>query len=62
MRLTVYLSDNGILDVADFDAASVLDLREELNTSGAFLTFEMDGATVLVARDHIVRIDVEEVA
>lgn len=59
MRLTIYLSDGGELDIADFDAATALDLRDGLVEP--FLTFDMDGSTVLVNRDHIVRIDFDDV-
>lgn len=56
MRVCIYLSDGGVLQFADFDAETALDLREEFADSAA-LTFDMDGNTVLVNRDHIVRID-----
>lgn len=59
MKVTVYLSDGGSLD-ADFDAESVMDLRDDVaNGSERFLTFDLDGATVVVNRDHIVRVDFE---
>lgn len=60
MKVTVYLSDGAELEIADFDEASALDLRESLNVREAdWLTFDMDGATVLVNRAHVVRIDFE---
>lgn len=60
MKAAIYLSDGGVLDFEDFDEGSALDLREALaDTSGTFLTFDMDGSTVFVHRDHIVRIDFE---
>lgn len=60
MRLSVYLSDQATLNIDDFDAESALVLKEELNEGGPdFLTFDMDGATVVVARAHVVRIDFE---
>ncbi len=58
MGVTVYLTDGGVLNIATFDADTVLDLREALD-SDAWLTFDMDGATVMVNRDHIARIDIE---
>lgn len=58
MRLTVYLDDGGVLNINQFNADTVLDLREELD-SRPWLTFEMDEATVIVARDHITRIDID---
>lgn len=61
MRFTVYLSDGGTLDVQKGEVESMLDLRDALDNDGGpkFLTFDMDGATVVVNRDHIVRIDIE---
>lgn len=59
MHLTVYLSDGGKLDIADFDQASALDLKADLESGAGFLTFDMDGATVFVNPIHVVRIDVE---
>ena len=58
MRVTVHLSDGATLDIEDFDADTALDLTEGLEDQ-RFLTFEMDAATVLVNRDHIVRLDIE---
>lgn len=59
MHLTIYLADGGTLDVAKFDAPTALELRHAL-VDEQFLTFEMDDATVLVNRDQIVRIDIED--
>jgi hypothetical protein len=60
MRLTVYLSDGGQLDVQKVEVESMLDLREVLEDDRPqFLTFDMDGATIVVNRDHIVRLDIE---
>lgn len=60
MKVTAYLSDGGVLNIGDFDAESALDLKQELNEGGPdFLTFDMDGATVIVARPHVVRMDFE---
>lgn len=58
MRVKIYLSDGGHLTIEDFDPESALDLRDEIKAQ-RFLTFDMDGATVLVNRDHVVRIDFE---
>lgn len=61
MQVTVYLSDGGTLDISDMEPATALDLRSELNAEHPirFLTFDLDGATVLVAREHVIRIDLE---
>lgn len=60
MQVTVYLSDGGTLDVTDMDDASALDLRENLALEQpGFLTFDLDGSTVLVNRHQVVRIDFE---
>lgn len=58
MTVTVRLADGGTLHIEDFDSESALDLREALATE-PFLTFDMDGATVVVNRDQVVRIDFE---
>lgn len=58
MRVTVYLSDGGKLDVEDFDPESALDMKNDI-TEGGFATFEMDDVTVLVNTRHIVRVDIE---
>lgn len=57
MKATVYLTD-GQLDFADLDDDTALDLKQGLSTE-QFLTFDMDGTTVLVNAAHIVRIDLE---
>ena len=59
MKVTCYLSDGGTLDFENFDAESALDLRAAVDDEQKFLVFDMDGATVLVNRDHVVRIDME---
>lgn len=61
MTVTIFLAGGGHLSIQDFDADAALDLRSELSSEHPlpFLTFDMDGATVLVNRDHIVRIDFE---
>lgn len=61
MHVKVYLADGGTLDVSHFDAGTALDLKEGLEGDDApeFMTFEMDAATVLIARRHVVRIDLE---
>lgn len=58
MKVQVFLSDGGKLTVEEFDQESALDLAEELSSGESpFLTFEMGDATVIVARAHIVRVD-----
>jgi hypothetical protein len=60
MRVSVYLSDDSALDIENFDEETALDLRESLSDPDAtWLTFDMDGATVVVNRAHVVRIDFE---
>ena len=58
MKLTIHLSDDSKLEWEDFDADSLFELRDEM-ADQQLLTFEMDQATVIVNRDHIVRMDVE---
>lgn len=57
MKVSVYLSDDGQLDFEDFGQESALDLRSSLNDGAPWLTFDMDGATVIVNAAHVVRID-----
>lgn len=59
MKVTVFLSDGGQLVIAEFDEASALDLKAELG-GGNFLTFDMDGSTVVVNPQHVVRVDFDE--
>lgn len=60
MRTTIYLSDGGTLKIADLDDGSALELRADLDHGESrFLALDMDGATVLVNRDHVVRVDLE---
>ena len=60
MRLTVCTSDGNDFEIADFDANSALDLKRALNEDGEqFLTLDMDGATVLINRAHIVSVEVD---
>lgn len=59
MEIFVRLADKGSLHIEDFDAESALDLRESLESGEQWLTFDMDGATVLVNTAHVVRIDFE---
>lgn len=58
MKVTIFLSDGGQLNIDDFDAESAMDLAAMLPEQ-QFHTFEMDGATVIVNRDHIVRVDLD---
>lgn len=58
MRVKLFLADGGELEMDHVDADSVLELQKEIREGDdPFLTFDMDGATVLVARQHLVRID-----
>lgn len=60
MKLAVILSDGSALVIEDFDADTAFGLAEELRVGTLpFLTLEMDEATVLVNRNHIMRIDME---
>lgn len=62
MHVTVYLRrGGGRLDIADMPDGDALDLKRDLTRDGARdpITLEMDGATVLVNRRHIVRVDFE---
>lgn len=59
MKASVYLSDGAVLDFEDFEDDTALDLRAALDDGARFLTFDMDGATVLVNADHLVRVDYE---
>lgn len=60
MQITVHLSDGAELTIADFNPESALDLVAEFRDGDdPTFTFDMDGATVLVARHHVVRIDLE---
>lgn len=59
MRLSIHLDDGATIDIAEFDASSALDMADALNEQ-RFLTFELDsGATVILSRDHIVRLDID---
>lgn len=58
--MRAYLSDGSELAIADFDPESALDLLADFRDGdSATMTFDMDGATVVVARHHVVRIDLE---
>lgn len=59
MRVKVFLSDGGTLSIDDFDQSSALDLRSSIDLGDKWLTFEMDGDTVIVATNRVIRIDFE---
>ena len=60
MKVAVYLSDGAELDIAELSDEDALSLREDFDSGvSRTMTFDMDGATVVVARHHVVRIDFE---
>lgn len=60
MRVTVYLADDERLDIMEMPDADALDLRADFEEgASATMLFDMDGATIVVARRHVVRIDFE---
>lgn len=59
MHVTVYLTGKHTLEVENFDEASALDLKEAFEERRPTLTLDMDGATVVVNTDHVIRIDFE---
>ena len=61
MRVTIYTSDRGTLDIADFAQDSLLELLEAWrDESQPLLQVNLDETSVTyLARQHVVRIDVD---
>lgn len=58
MRIKLFLVDGGELEMDHMSAEDALDLRKEI-TEGIedWITLDMDGGTVIVAKKHLVRVD-----
>lgn len=61
MKLVIYTTDQGEVEVEDFDQSTAMDFLEALKSGyDQFLTLELDEhATVLINREHVVRVDIE---
>lgn len=60
MKVTLYTADGKHLEIKNMPSSDAMDLREDLEgLRRGFLTLDMDGATVCVNREHIVRVDME---
>lgn len=59
MRLQITTADDDTFTIEEFDAATVLDLRDDLdNADRLFVQFEMDGQVVLLNKIQIVSIEI----
>jgi hypothetical protein len=60
VKLTLYLADQSEVEVANFDAGTVMDLAQALSNERV-LVFELGepDMTVLVRADQVVRIEVQ---
>lgn len=60
MKITLYLTDGKHLEIKNMPDGDVMDLRNDLEgLRRGYMTLDMDGATVLVNREQIVRVDME---
>lgn len=61
MRVTIYTSDRGSLQVDTFDESSLAALLDAFRAGDPVLTVQLDGgaASMHIATAHVVRIDVD---
>jgi hypothetical protein len=59
VKLVINTADDDTYEIENFEAGTVLDLKQELNDEMVkFVTFEMDERTVLINKKQIVSIEV----